>query len=220
MTATYRKMPDSSWAVMSDARHDAGSNVVVALRSGATKNVVLGDLIYSTDDKYVYAISADKTLASRAAPQEASVGDLSGIISLFDKAKQHLKYPAIVMSVPAADTAVRINVAGQRAKQPGSLNVCSVEKTKDGNFGPEREWYGRVQTDGKFVASRACGDMFNAISDRLKAFADAPAAIASEHGRLTGCCCFCNKALTDERSTAVGYGKICAGHFGLPWGSR
>ena len=33
-------------------------------------------------------------------------------------------------------------------------------------------------------------------------------------------CCFCNRALEDERSTAVGYGPICAGHFGLAWGNR
>ena len=26
------------------------------------------------------------------------------------------------------------------------------------------------------------------------------------------------RALSDDRSTAVGYGPICADHFGLPWG--
>jgi hypothetical protein len=29
---------------------------------------------------------------------------------------------------------------------------------------------------------------------------------------------FCSKKLTDERSIEVGYGRICAGHNGLPWG--
>lgn len=37
---------------------------------------------------------------------------------------------------------------------------------------------------------------------------------------VTGHCCFCSLPLTDERSTAVGYGKVCADHFGLSWGAR
>jgi hypothetical protein len=37
-------------------------------------------------------------------------------------------------------------------------------------------------------------------------------------GRQTGSCCFCGRELTDARSVTVGYGPICAGHYGLPWG--
>jgi hypothetical protein len=29
---------------------------------------------------------------------------------------------------------------------------------------------------------------------------------------------FCRLTLTDARSTAVGYGQTCAGHWGMPWG--
>ena len=36
----------------------------------------------------------------------------------------------------------------------------------------------------------------------------------------SGRCCFCHQSLDDERSTARGYGPVCAEHFGLPWGSR
>jgi uncharacterized protein (TIGR02996 family) len=31
-------------------------------------------------------------------------------------------------------------------------------------------------------------------------------------------CCYCYAPLEDERSKAVGYGSICAGRYGLPWG--
>jgi hypothetical protein len=31
-------------------------------------------------------------------------------------------------------------------------------------------------------------------------------------------CCYCNLPLEDERSKEVGYGKICAERWGLPWG--
>jgi hypothetical protein len=31
-------------------------------------------------------------------------------------------------------------------------------------------------------------------------------------------CCYCYKPLEDKRSKDVGYGKVCAQHWGLPWG--
>jgi len=28
------------------------------------------------------------------------------------------------------------------------------------------------------------------------------------------------RGLDDERSVSVGYGPVCAGHYGLPWGEK
>jgi hypothetical protein len=165
---------------------------------------------------WVNKLVEDLTAAPKA-EVVANVGDLSAINVLFDKARQHLRFPAIVMSIPAAAMLVRINVAGNTAKHPGTLNVTSGEKPA---IDTQRAWYGRVMKDGAYVASSTAGVNASAISERLIAFARDPAGIASEHGRLTGRCCFCNKHLQDERSTAVGYGKTCAGHFGLPWGVK
>jgi hypothetical protein len=44
------------------------------------------------------------------------------------------------------------------------------------------------------------------------------AAMAKQYGDATHNCCFCGLDLTDERSTSAGYGPICAGKYGLPWG--
>lgn len=33
-------------------------------------------------------------------------------------------------------------------------------------------------------------------------------------------CCYCGKALEDERSKVVGYGATCAKHWGLSWGKK
>lgn len=44
------------------------------------------------------------------------------------------------------------------------------------------------------------------------------ATMAKEYGDATHNCCFCGLDLTDERSTSAGYGPICAGKYGLPWG--
>ncbi len=41
---------------------------------------------------------------------------------------------------------------------------------------------------------------------------------AAKWGHRHGRCVFCSLPLTDARSVDVGYGPICAGHHGLPWG--
>lgn len=43
---------------------------------------------------------------------------------------------------------------------------------------------------------------------------------AAAYGKATDHCVFCSRALTDDRSVAVGYGEICASNMGLPWGVR
>jgi aromatic ring-cleaving dioxygenase len=45
--------------------------------------------------------------------------------------------------------------------------------------------------------------------------ADEASAFGHDHDH----CVFCNIRLEDDRSVAVGYGKVCAGNYGLPWGA-
>src|SRR4051812_17213008 len=105
MLNTYCKLADGNWAIRSGARIEAGTTVPVALRSGATKQVTVGDLVYSTGDNFVHAI------APAARPAAERVGDLAGIFAMFDRAKQHLRYPTIVLGVPESTTVIRISVA-------------------------------------------------------------------------------------------------------------
>lgn len=165
-------------------------------------------------------VKATKLMHTPQPTAAAAIGDLTGILALFARAKTHLKFPAIVLGVPAigADYAIRINVAGAKAREPGSLTV--VDAMRDENEG-RREYLGNVSLRGAFLPSRSAapGHVVH-IANRLREFAADPARVATEHGRLTGRCCFCNLPLSDERSTAVGYGKTCAGKWGLPWGAR
>lgn len=165
-------------------------------------------------DKQSYWVGELLSRAERpaeATPAATDVGDVRGIVDLLERARKHLKHPAVI--VRAMDRDMRLNIAGPSAKVPGSINVCST-----GSFG-DREWYGRVTRDGKFEPSRKFDQRTqSAVALALKAMADDPAKAAAEYGHLTGVCCFCNTALTDERSTAVGYGPVCAKHYGLPWG--
>ena len=142
-----------------------------------------------------------------------AIGNMSAILALFDKAKSHLKKPAIVLGVNGVGE-IKLSLAGSKAKQPGTVTVAEPKP-----YG-QAKWFGRIQRDGSYEPSRDGRLACEAITAKLKAFAANPALVASEHGRLTGRCCFCNLRLTDERSTATGYGKQCASHYQLPWGER
>ena len=152
------------------------------------------------------AVGADK-------PASHDVGNVVKIVELLEFAHQHLKRPAIVMG--GDKLAVRVNIAGERARVPGSLTLTSAER----DDAEGRAWYGRITKEGEFQPSgKLQAEDVTELAAMLKTFADDPAKAASEYGRLHGACCFCRLPLKDERSTAVGYGKTCARHFGLPWG--
>lgn len=139
------------------------------------------------------------------------IGNLSGLIDLFDKAAQKVKHPAIVVASPVGR--LRITVAGERSRCPGTVNVA-----EEGRYG-EAYWYGRIDRDGVFTANKA-GPTPPGLIDFLKRLAAEPATVAAEHGRQTGCCCFCNRDLTDPRSVEVGYGPICASTYQLRRGDN
>lgn len=142
-----------------------------------------------------------------AAPAPAAIGDMSGLYAIFQKASRNLKRPAIVAMSPVGE--IRLSVAGANARVPGSINVA--EKAPYG----EARFYGRIMQDGTFVRRDGASDE---LVTYLVDFAANPAKMAAAHGHKTGACCFCNRPLSDARSTSVGYGPICAGHYGLPWG--
>lgn len=139
------------------------------------------------------------------------VGDMTGLIALFDKAKEKLKYPAISLTTPTGQDIV-LKVAGDRAKKPGSINVT------DGGPYMNNVWFGRILRDGTWEQPNSVSGDLTEVRQFLRALADNPAEVAATYGKLTGRCCFCCKKLEDERSLAVGYGSTCAKNYGLPWG--
>lgn len=160
---------------------------------------------------------AERANAPPVERHKVDIGTMGGIIALFDKAAEHLKSPAIVIAViatgdpmgPYAQKTIRLNVAQAHHRVPGSINV------KDGDL-----WLGRILRNGILELSpRVSPEDVTDVTTLLRRFSHDPAGVATEYGRLTGRCTFCNTALCDERSTAVGYGKICADHWGLPWGT-
>jgi hypothetical protein len=161
------------------------------------------------------------TPASAPAAPAHTVGNYTGIKALFDRASEHLKRPAIVLltdrEVVALDKMIRITPAPANSRNPGSLYITRFEKMLNG----KRPYYGQMKPNGAFhPIDDLPAEQVEKITEALRLLASDPARTAAEHGRLTGRCCFCNIPLEDERSTSVGYGPVCADHFGLPWGDR
>lgn len=144
-------------------------------------------------------------------PKPKVVLDFAAIIAIFTAASAHLKFPKVRLALHDLSEIV-LSRAGQRARQPGTINV-----TNGGRYGEaDNKWFGRIGLDGIFQRARDCTDE---IGELLVRFSGDPAGVAAAHGKLTGNCCFCGRKLSDERSTDMGYGPVCARNFGLAWGA-
>lgn len=219
MTCRYTKIAQD-WCVRAAYSLTPGELVTVEKSNGDCNRERVGEFVERNSyGDYCYRI----VKAEAAAPTK--IGDLSGILALFNTAKTHLKRPTIVLGLPHPQNrdvlagTIRINVAGERSKVPGSLTVLDGERDETSG---ERDWFGRILLDGTYQPSRTAstGQLATRIIDRLREFAADPDGIAKHSATLTGKCCYCNNRLKDERSTAVGYGATCADHYGRPWGAR
>lgn len=142
------------------------------------------------------------------------VGDMGGVLALMKQGASKLQHPKVRLALPDGSPVV-LTIAGPTAKVPGSINV-----TDGGPYG-NNTWYGRVSPQGQWDKSRSVfGGTMTALTTLLADLAKDPAGVASAYGKLTGNCCFCCKPLTDDRSAGVGYGKVCADKYNLPWGVK
>ena len=139
--------------------------------------------------------------------ETAPVLDGARLIALFDAAfASGRKYPKIVTNV------FTIYRAGERAREPGAIQVIA----------PGNNWVGCIKRDGSGYPSRevafssAARDAWAGVAD----FSNDPAGVAAAYGQTSSRCCFCATEITTEESLAVGYGPICAGRYGLPWGGQ
>jgi hypothetical protein len=141
--------------------------------------------------------------------ERVDIGDMKGIIRMFDKARQHLKKPGVTYAMMVAEqvSSIRLKPASPNGRVPDSIDVV-----KDGF------WLGRILKSGAFEISPRAREEAREVVPVLRDFAANPETGAKKSARLTGRCCFCSLPLKDERSTDAGYGKTCASHFGLAWG--
>ena len=128
------------------------------------------------------------------------------IVKLMHAAKLNIQYPKIRLQ--SDDVTIQLSVAGIKAQMPNSINIT------DGKPFGQSKFYGRILADGQ-LKLRIESDI---IEHELELFAENPTGYAKLYSSVTGNCMFCARTLTDPQSVAVGYGPICAGHYGLPHG--
>jgi hypothetical protein len=136
--------------------------------------------------------------ANASKPVTQLESDLSVIAGMFAHAAKHLKRPKIKLQNGAS--LVALSLATGNTRNPGFIYV-----KVDG------EYRGKVSPTGEYTGDPVMIPFLNSI-------AGDPAKIAANHGHTTGNCCFCGLTLSDARSVTVGYGPICADHYGLAWG--
>lgn len=160
------------------------------------------------------ATRARKAVDAKTRVVEEVKIDLSPIVVLFRKASTNLKKPYVLVD-DLAEGHLRLKLAGPGSKYAGQVYVYS-----DGAY-EDRLWLGRVDPERcVYVPSRDAEHwkLVDNTQRALVAFAADPVGAATRYGRTVGACCFCSRQLNDPRSITVGYGPICAEHFGLPWG--
>jgi hypothetical protein len=160
-------------------------------------------------EKQLYWVNVLIQRANGAKPMASTeVVSVVEIKNLFAKASKSLKRMKIRLKTTFNQNVV-FTIAGERSKYAGQVMI-----TDGGPFGDNKD-FGKIDMEGNLLKTNQCDD--NVLS-LIKEFANDPAETAGKYGRLTGNCCFCMRGLEDERSVSVGYGPVCANHYGLPWG--
>ena len=127
-------------------------------------------------------------------------GNFPGVISLFDKAAEKIKYPKLQFSVEGVP--VKMRRAGSRSKAPGAIFIDNGEKFHS----PNRQYFGRIDRDGSFTPGRDCPE---AVAEILQGLNSDPDGTLRSHGKASGNCSACGRLLTEETSVALGIGPVC-----------
>lgn len=168
----------------------------------------VGELIQwerSTGARHATPLACIEATARAAEQPKAPVVEMNQkpIAAFLTAARDRgLKFPKARFLAPGGGE-LRLSVAGDTSRIPGAIQV----KLND-------EWVGRITPDGIVQGPRLTSQP--ALLDALSTIATDPAAAAKAYGAMMCRCSFCDKALTDDGSVEVGYGPVCAKHWGLP----
>jgi hypothetical protein len=151
------------------------------------------------------------SIGQKDEPKENTVVRVPELIEAFDRAAENLKWPKI--KIEKEGRLVRIARQGSRSNNEGGLKIDNGCQYGD----PSQAYYGNVTPDGVFHYRNNCpADVIELVCGLNSNLGDT----ASVHGLAFGNCCFCSRELTDPKSVRVGYGPVCADHYGLPHGAK
>lgn len=168
----------------------------------------------------LFAISDLQKTAPKS-DRNRGTGDYVRIIEMMDNASENKQYPKFILP----EFNLRFHRTGG-GKEPGSVVITSDASYNQNTF------YGRIRRDGSMTLRSINsthpynGDVPSEVKTRrdeivwvARKLNQDPEEFAADHGHQSGNCMFCGKQLTDERSTSVGYGPVCADNHGLEWGN-
>lgn len=158
-------------------------------------------------------IDREQEAAQPASTTGGASGSLPQIAAFLTPVSKKIKSGARV-TFTSGPLTVTIKRAGERSRWPGSFYVVG---TGFGADGASEIYAGRIAPDGGWFPAPACEVAVYALLDE---FEQNPAEYAAAYGRRTGRCFACDIRLDDPISMGFGYGRICAGHYGLPYGKR
>lgn len=138
-----------------------------------------------------------------ALPLDRPTLDLTTIVKFIQGAKDRgLKRPKLRVLNVAGNNELRLSITSSGVA-PGSVAVVDHSEGFIGCVRPNGDMTGALALDTQ-------------LQTHLSQVALDPAKAAKDYAAVMCVCCFCGKPLTDAGSVEVGYGPICAKHWGLP----
>lgn len=164
----------------------------------------------ATGAKHADCTQAASTTKVEAKPKTiptTELGDFTEVYAMFANAAKTNKFPKITIDADGCE--FYLYVSGPAAAVSGVINV----KTRGGYH----NWHGRITEAGTWTHRHEVDER---MADALSKLAFDPIGTVAAYGQLSGRCCFCAIELTDEKSTSMGYGPVCAKKWMLPWGQK
>jgi len=147
---------------------------------------------------------------------QVDVGDFHGVVNLFLKAKEHLKFPKINLQFPETGNPLVLSLLGEKSQHPGSVAVTNGKKKVGYWNSGGYQYYGYVTPEGTWMPNPKMNlNNASGVQKLLSELAKDPIKVAKHYATLSGKCAFCNKPLTDAKSTAAGFGPVCAKTYHL-----
>ena len=117
------------------------------------------------------------------------------------------EWPKVRLSI-GDDMPLVLSVAGERARNPGAVNMT------DGRAYGDNVFYGKITVDGTFQPSQATRNLDRAVKMSLWGLMlrmrdGAAEEVFAEYGKRFGVCAICGRELTNEVSVARGIGPVC-----------
>lgn len=107
-----------------------------------------------------------------------------------------------------------VSTTKDKTRWPGGFLVIG-----ETGFGDPKTPLAVIDAQGYLYPSEA-GAMSPELAALLDEFEADPTEYVSKMGVATGNCCFCRRELSEPISLTMGFGKICAGHYGLLWSAE